>query len=108
MRTLLGTALLLCSGCALACADELRDVEGYTVISVTQVDGDFEGCDFDKRIRFADGTTLKCSSYSYSYAYMPDAVIFGKRVSHQGRSFLMVKVLIDDEMYDMDPQVLRE
>jgi len=40
---------------------------------------------------------------SYSYAYMPDAVIFVKSLKYQNRAYWSVKVLIDDEFYEMRP-----
>jgi len=89
------------------CSSELTNLEGYTIIAATQVEGDFEGCDFDKVIRFTDGKRLRCSSYSYTYAYMPDAIIFGKRSTVQGKSFLSIKVLIEDEVFDMALMILK-
>tara|TARA_Y100001934_G_scaffold46897_1_gene56713 strand:+ start:357 stop:824 length:468 start_codon:yes stop_codon:yes gene_type:complete len=37
----------------------------------TRVSDDFEGCDFDKRIEFVNGLTFVCSTYSYTYSFMP-------------------------------------
>jgi hypothetical protein len=84
-------------------ASDFSDLEGWTVAAVTTVRGDFEGCDFDKRIPFDNGWVLTCSEYSYSYAYRPDAVIFAKSVDLRGRAYWMVKVLIEDEFYEMQP-----
>lgn len=106
MRAYFLAALLVLPGAVGACASDLDEVEGYTVISVTQVDGEFEGCDFDKIIKLMDGSALKCSSYGYQYAYMPDAVVFGKRLTHEGRSFVSIKLLVEDEIYDMSPELL--
>ena len=55
-------------------ASDFDEVVGYTVAAVNSVKGDFEGCDFDKKIRFDNGWTLTCSSYSfrgYAYRRMP-------------------------------------
>jgi hypothetical protein len=38
---------------------------------------------------------------------MPDAIIFGKRSTVQGKSFLSIKVLIEDEVFDMAPIILK-
>src|SRR5437879_10788045 len=68
MRRLItaGFAMLLMATTVDAdCSSELTNLEGYTIIAATQVEGDFEGCDFDKVIRFTDGKRLRCSSYSY-------------------------------------------
>jgi hypothetical protein len=99
--------LFIATTAAADCSSELMKLEGYTIIAATQVDGQFEGCDFDKVIRFTDGKRLRCSSYSYTYAYMPDAIIFGKRSTFQGKSLLSIKVLIEDEVFDMAPIVLK-
>lgn len=74
---------------------------GWTIAAVTQVRGEFEGCDFDRTIKFDNGWTLTCATYSYSYAYRPDAVIFIKNSTFQNRAYWMVKALIDDEFYEM-------
>lgn len=42
----------------------------------TQVDGEFEGCDFDKRINFTNGLVFVCSNYYYFYSFMPRVKIF--------------------------------
>lgn len=84
-------------------ASDFDDLVGWTVAASTQVRGDFEGCDFDKKIRFDNGWVLTCSEYSYSYSYRPSAVIFVKSFSLKGRTYWMVKVLIDDEFYEMQP-----
>lgn len=101
--------LILLSTCALVPhayaldTSDFDDLIGWTVGASTQVEDDFEGCDFDKQIRFTNGWTLTCSSYSYSYSFMPHAVIFIKSFSHQGKNYWMIKALIDDEFYDMQP-----
>jgi hypothetical protein len=99
--------LLMATTADADCSSELTNLEGYTIVAATQVDGEFEGCDFDKVIRFTDGKRLRCSSYSYAYAYMPDAIIFGKRSTVPGKSFLSIKVLIEDEVFDMVPIILK-
>ena len=85
------------------CTRHLTRLVGYTIVAVTQVDGEFQGCDFDKIIRFLDGKAFRCSSYGYTYAYMPDAVIFAKQTTYQGKSFATIKVLIEGEVFDMAP-----
>jgi hypothetical protein len=84
-------------------ASDFSGLEGWTVAAVTTVEDDFEGCDFDKKIKFDNGWTLTCSSYSYSYAYRPDAVIFTRKTEYRSRQYLLMKVLIDDDFYDMYP-----
>jgi hypothetical protein len=106
LSLLLVAIVVLCAAAAASadrCSSALRRLEGWTIVSVTQVNGEFEGCDFDKVIRMMDGSAYRCSTYSYSYSFMPDAIVFGKRASIEGKSFVMVKVLIDGELHDMSP-----
>jgi len=71
-------------------------VDGYlhngSVIN-TQVSNDFEGCDYDKRYELLNGLIFVCSTYSYSYSYMPEVKIF----IIEGR---LPVVYIDGEKYD--------
>ena len=86
-----------------SCTRALRRMEGWTIVKVTTVNGTFEGCDFNRIIQFLDGTGVRCSSYGYQYAYMPDAILFGKSSSISGRSFTMLRLLVEGEMYDIEP-----
>ena len=88
-------------------ADEFSGMAGWTILAVTRVDGEFEGCDFNKKIEFVNGMVLECSTYGYTYSYSPSAVIFVKVGEYNDLEFYMIKALIDDEMYDMAPQVKR-
>jgi hypothetical protein len=54
-----------------------REVRGRIVdgqIITTQIDGEWEGCDFDVH-RLVNGMKLICGSYFYEYAYMPTVAI---------------------------------
>ena len=92
--------------------DKLADLEGYYVLKVKTIEGwvdkdsktkntGFEGCDWDRKIIFDDGTFVTCSSYSYHYAYRPKAALFAKPMSHNGTSFYSIKMLVDSDVYDM-------
>jgi len=78
-------------------------MQGWTIIAVTQVEDDFEGCDFDKPIKFTNGLVLSCSTFGYTYSFMPRAVIFASSSKFQGTEFYSVKALIGDRLYDMQP-----
>ncbi len=108
MKHWLTTLAIIASPVALALdASDFNDLEGWTISAVTSVHGDFKGCEHNKRIRFENGWTLTCSEYSYSYSYQPDAVIFAKQFDFRGKSYWMIKVLIDDEFYEMEPIAAR-
>jgi len=72
---LIGTILVLIAITSYAGVREDYAHEGYAVIAKTRVDGEFEGCDFDKRIPLKNGLVFVCSSYSYTYGYMPEVLI---------------------------------
>jgi hypothetical protein len=81
---------------------DLRGLIGYTLVTSKTVKGyvkgakieeSFEGCDYDRVIAFTDGTGLRCQSYSYSYAYRPEAFIFTRGSS--------IKMIVDGEVYEM-------
>jgi hypothetical protein len=82
-------------------AYELEELVGWSIVASTQVDGAFEGCDFDKKIRLTNGMSLTCRTYSYSYSYRPRVIVFAQSVTHQGKSFSLIKALINDRLYDM-------
>jgi len=98
-------AFLLRSG---SCERALRRMEGWTIVKVGTVRGEFEGCEHDRLIEFDDGTILRCSSYGYRYAYRPDAVVFAKSSSVNGTPFTMVKMLVEDDVYDMQPVIPKQ
>jgi hypothetical protein len=77
-------------------ADDLRDLakKGYAVIEETQVDGEFNGCEYDKKIPLRDQLIFVCTTYSYSYSYSPDVLIM-KNIRNGD-----LKVLIDETQYD--------
>jgi hypothetical protein len=79
-------ALAVATPCA-AQSCNLDDMVGYTLIARKTIEGridngrrsdDFEGCDFDRIIAFGDNTGVRCTSYSYSYAYRPTAYIWSR------------------------------
>jgi hypothetical protein len=101
-------SLLTPVGLRANCADVLRQLEGWTILSVTSVDGEFEGCDFGRKIKLEDGSVLTCAEYNYTYSYDPDAVVFGKRVSINGHTFMSIRLIVEDEVFEMEPKVARD
>jgi hypothetical protein len=93
MRALIAVALVFVATIAIAADLENLAREGYAVVEKTSVDGEFEGCDFDKRIPFRNGLVFVCSTYSYSYSYCPEVLI----LQHVRNGD--IKVLINDCEY---------
>lgn len=82
-------------------ADDFRELEGFTVTAVTRVDGNFEGCEYDKKIKLQNGWVLSCQTYNYHYAYAPSVAVL---TQDAGRGYI-IKAIIDDDIYDMQPVV---
>ncbi|NZD54141.1 hypothetical protein [Rhizobium leguminosarum] len=74
-------------------ASDLEDLalEGYAVAQKTQVDGDYEGCNYGKQIGLLNGLVFVCSTYHYHYAYMPRVLILQQLRTSD------IKVIIDDD-----------
>lgn len=70
--------------------------EGYAVVAETYIEGEFNGCEYDKKIRFANRQIFTCRSYSYSYSYRPKVQIL-KHVQYGS-----TKILIGDREYSGD------
>jgi len=86
-----------------AAALEQTELLGYTLIDEKTIEDEFEGCDFDKKIVFLDGTHLTCATYSYTYSYMPTAYIYARRIEYKGERYMAIKMVVEDEIYDMHP-----
>lgn len=101
MKKLIVIALFLISNLVLA--NDLSQYAGYTIVANKYVTGyvdrdgklhdDFEGCDYDRKIIFDDGTYLTCQSYSYSYSYHPQATLLVR-----GSTWVMI---VDSNAYNM-------
>ncbi len=106
-----GTLLLTANPSSADCADELENLEGYTIVAVKTIEGwydddekddsSFNGCSHGRVIVFTDGTGLTCAEYGYMYAYRPTAIIFAKEISWKGKSFHDFKMMVEDEVFDM-------
>jgi hypothetical protein len=84
-------------------ASDIGQFVGYTIAAKKTIagyqddngksDSSFEGCNFGRKIIFADQTYLTCTSYSYQYAYRPEAILLVRN-----GSWIM---LVESERYDM-------
>jgi len=100
--------LISAAPCRVAdCSRTLRRMEGWTIAKVGAIKGTFNGCEFDRLVELQDGTVLRCAAYGYQYAYMPDAVVFTKGTSIGDSRMVMVKLMVEDEIYDMSPILVK-
>jgi hypothetical protein len=101
-------SLLTPVGLRADCARILREMKGWTVVSVAAIDGEFGGCDFGRKIKLDDGSVLTCAGYGYLYAYHPDAVVFGKRSAFNGHNFISLRLVVEDEVFEMEPEITKD
>jgi len=52
-------------------------------------------------ILFSDGKALTCAGFGYHYAYRPDAVLLAKLITYGGNTLYDIKMVVDNEVYDM-------
>lgn len=93
------------------CADDLENLVGYTIVDSKTItgwrdddekdDSSFNGCSHGRIIYFSDGNKLTCAEYGYMYAYRPTAIIFAREISTQGKKLHDIKMMVEDELYDM-------
>ncbi|EAP9510318.1 hypothetical protein L1O59_004418 [Salmonella enterica] len=94
--------LLLASFHTFAMGENIYDYKnliGYTVIAVSKIDGNFDGCDYRKPIALENDMVLRCSSLDFGYAYYPMVVVLSKDM---GKGY-SIKTIIDNKVYDMEP-----
>ena len=85
--------MLTVGGVAFSADLESLTTEGYKVIEVTKVVGQFKGCDATTALTFTNGKVFVCSTYAYSFAvFMPDAYILINKNKD-------IKVLINGTAY---------
>jgi len=78
--------------------DDVCELEGYTMIDCSRVDGEFEGEDGDI-VKLYNGWIFELDSYDYNYAYNPEIGIFARQLKYQDKSFTVYKLLIEDAIY---------
>ena len=80
----------------------LDRVIGYTLVAKKTVvafiqddkrEDSFSGCEFGRVLVFDDNTGVRCTGYSYNYAYRPDAYIFVNST--------LIKMCVEGEWFDV-------
>lgn len=84
-------------------ASKLRSLVGWTIIHSGSVTGyidkdgkkkdSYEGCEYGRKLIIDYQYVVTCQTYTYSYAYNPDAVLFAKSGSF--------KLLVESEVLDV-------
>ena len=79
-----------------------EELVGFEVIDNSTVEGDFEGSDFDEIVSLDNGMKFSFNDYNYNYSYRPDVVILAKKTMFKGYELLSWKLIIEEEIYDVD------
>jgi len=80
---------------------ELAIVISEEALEVTNASGEFEGADYEKLIKLDNGMIFQFNEYNYSYSYRPDVAVLAKKVTFGGKSLIIWKLIIEDEIYDV-------
>lgn len=77
----------------------LGQLVGWTVVADSNIEGEFEGPDYDKIVKLDNGWVIEFHEYDYFYEYNPEIVIFA--INYKGST--LYRALIDggDDIYDI-------
>ena len=53
-------------------------------------------------MKLAFGMIFIFNDYSYTYSYEPEAAVFATELEYEGKSYIIYKLIIEDEIYDVD------
>jgi hypothetical protein len=78
---------------------KLGEMVGWTITADTNIQGEFEGPDYDKVVKLDNGWIIEFEDYDYFYEYHPEIVIFAT----QFKGVTLYKAVIDggDDVYDI-------
>lgn len=79
--------------------DDICELDGYTMLTCTNVDGEFEGNSGDI-VKLLNGTMFELQDYNYNYAYNPEVGVFAKKIDMQGKSYILYKLFVENSVYD--------
>lgn len=98
----LATGMAVCGAapCAAGC-EGLEEVVGFTLVAATRVQGEFNGCDFDRLVEFENGLALRCSEQRPTRTQQPAAYVFLRQIGLEGNTLSLLKVCIAGHMYNM-------
>lgn len=81
--------------------DGLEEVVGFTLVAATRVQGEFNGCEFDRLVEFENGLALRCSEQRPTEARQPPAYVFLRQIGLEGNTLSLLKVCIAGHIYNM-------
>lgn len=66
---------LACAAAAVGACVTAGHPTSSVAAEVTQIDGEFDGCDYDKAYGLRNGALLVCREYTYFYTYAPEVIV---------------------------------
>jgi len=51
---------------------------------------------------------FNCSGYNCTHSYSPDVIVFAKKTTCQEHGWIMVKLVIEDEIFGMESKQAKE
>ncbi|ULH14025.1 hypothetical protein MF271_00665 (plasmid) [Deinococcus sp. KNUC1210] len=107
-RATLGVLVSLLLTTAIA-TPEFPELSGFSQVTSTYVDGEFEGADFDKPLELENGMAFQFTTYYYTYAYRPRVDVFKRvysvaelkalKVKNVSTAVTLYKLLIGNHVY---------
>jgi hypothetical protein len=78
---------------------KLGELVGFTVVADTNIQGEFEGPDFDRVVKLDNGWVVEFHEYDYFYEYHPEVVVLARQIG----TVVLYKVGIEggDDAYDI-------
>ena len=96
-------SLFFTSNSTAGLANTLKPLVGWSVVHAGTVTGfvtkdgekkdSFEGCEYGRKLIIDYRYVVTCQTYSYSYAFHPDAVLLVKGSSY--------KLVVDNDVYEV-------
>jgi hypothetical protein len=102
IRILVGFLVLVVavrSAAAQIDVSKLGGLVGWTVVADTNIQGEFEGPDYDKVVKLDNGWLIEFNEYDYFYEYHPEIVVFSTKF----KGITLYRAIIDggDDVYDI-------
>jgi len=77
---------------------DICELDGYTMISCSRINGTFRGQSGDI-VKLYNGWVFELTTSSYNYSFHPQVGVFAKKLDIGGNSMLIYKLFVEDEIY---------
>ncbi len=77
---------------------DICDLDGYTMITCSRIDGEFRGQAGDI-VKLYNGWIFELITFSYNFSFHPQVGVFAKRLEIGSNQLVIYKLLVEDEIY---------